>query len=161
MKGSTSNTKKLFMMLIIILLGVSICSIPSKEISAKTYYTSRQVKLPKNSDGTQKLHKIVKISGNTVTYRSLTPVYDEYGWQTEYKEGKKKTAKLNKNTKYYVGSPSKFDFSSGYGWYDSNSKWITKVSKSTFKKKLSKSSSSLRIKSGKVTQIYTRIVLAN
>lgn len=149
--------KKMKRIMLILLSFILLCS-SVMAVNAKTYYTGKSVKW--SNDKVQ----IVSIKGNKVTYRKI-----QYVDKQEYVDmvlGKKKTAKLTSNTKYYFGDADrlmKLQVKSGYKKNHYNLKWIYRVNKSTFNKQIKKSKSKwdqIQIKNGKVVRIFTKMQIA-
>lgn len=137
--------------MLILLLGAS--------ASARTYYTGNKLKTK-----TSAKVRIISIKGNTVTYRKVTLVANDY--YVDYKMGKAKKAKLTSKTKYYFGDYDRYVKLLRKSNYKKNQytlKWIYKVSKSTFVKKRPAGGNywdQIQVKNGKVVRIFTRMQIA-
>ena len=149
------NNKK-SMVTVCMLMLACILMIPVSA-SAKTYYSMKQLGVS-NYTGTPN-YQVKKWKGNTIKYRK----FDTSKGSDYPKTSKWKTAKITKSTKYYKGNVNRFykvldNYMDDEGRYSPRKvKFISKTSKSNFKKYYRKNSSfvwiNMVIKKGKIKKI--------
>lgn len=127
-------------------------------ISEDGYYSANQIGIDlykdfKTSSGE---FYIDKVTSTKITYHT-----EDWDWEegTLISKGKKQTAKITKNTRFYYGNYKKFSSESKYyGTNDNAKRWLKKISMSKFLKVVKKKSNyngapMIKIKNGKVEVI--------
>ena len=125
-------------------------------IKKKKYYSPDQLGFTLGDVDKKKYTKVVKTKNNKVYYY----YYKLGGDQIETWKSKMKTAKITKNSKFYYGDTKRVLTQDIKGKTAQDKKWIYKISKKTFVKKMKNYNDTLdniKVKNGKLQRVVIHI----